>query len=61
VLEHLGHPGTVSFRVGVGPQTSDADVDALLEALPALVRELRDVEAAAGAAMARYGTDQAVS
>jgi len=56
VLEHLGYPGTTSFRIGVGRETSDADVDRLLEALPTLVRELRQVGSVAEAAMARYGT-----
>jgi cysteine desulfurase len=56
ILEHMGHPGTTSFRVGIGPETTDADVDRLLETLPSLVRELREVGTAAEAAMARYGT-----
>lgn len=56
ILEHLGYPGTASFRIGVGRETSDADVDRLLEALPTLVRELRQVGSVAEAAMARYGT-----
>jgi cysteine desulfurase len=57
VLEHLGHPGTASFRIGVGRQTTDADVDRLLEMLPSLVRELREVGSVAEAAMARHGTE----
>jgi cysteine desulfurase len=56
ILEHLGHPGTTSFRIGIGPETTDEDVDRLLETLPSLVRELREVGTAAEAAMARYGT-----
>jgi cysteine desulfurase len=59
ILEHLGYPGTTSFRVGVGPETTDEDVDRLLETLPSLVRELREVGTAAEAAMARYGTGAA--
>ncbi len=55
VLEHLGHPGTASFRIGVGPETTDADVDRLLEMLPPLVHELREVGSVAEAAMARHG------
>jgi cysteine desulfurase len=55
VLEHLGYAGTASFRIGVGSETTDADVDRLLEVLPALVRELREVGSAAEAAMSRYG------
>jgi cysteine desulfurase len=57
VLEHLGYPGTTSFRVGVGPETTDADVDRLLAMLPSLVRELREIDTASEAAMAPYGTD----
>jgi cysteine desulfurase len=55
VLEHMGHPGTPAFRIGVGPQTRDADADRLLETLPSLVRELRRVGSVAEAAMARHG------
>ena len=54
VLEHMGVPGTPSFRIGIGPETTDADVDRLLEVLPGLVAELREVGSAAEAAMARY-------
>lgn len=43
VLERIGYPGRSSFRIGLGPTTSDADVDALLDALPGLVGELRAV------------------
>lgn len=56
VLEHMGYPSTPAFRIGVGPETRDADVDRLLETLPSLVRELRRVGTAAEAAMARHGT-----
>jgi cysteine desulfurase len=54
VLEHMGVPGTASFRIGVGAETSEGDVDRLLDALPALVAELREVGSAAEAAMARF-------
>jgi cysteine desulfurase len=57
VLEHLGHPGTPSFRIGIGAETTDADLDRLLDVLPALVRELRKVGAVAETAMARYGSE----
>jgi cysteine desulfurase len=56
VLEHMGHPGTTSFRIGVGPETTDADVDRLLGTLPSLVGELQEVGSAAEAAMARHGS-----
>jgi len=55
VLEHLGAPGTTSFRIGVGAETTDEDVERLLATLPALVAELREVNTAAESAMARYG------
>lgn len=55
VLEHMGSPGTTSFRVGVGPATSEDDVDALVATLAELVRGLRTINAAATHAMARFG------
>jgi cysteine desulfurase len=54
VLEHMGVPDRPSFRIGVGPETTDADVDRLLQTLPELVSELRRVGSVAEAAMARY-------
>jgi cysteine desulfurase len=54
VLEHMGVPGTPSFRIGIGSETTDEDVDRLLEVLPGLVAELREVGSAAEAAMARF-------
>jgi cysteine desulfurase len=54
VLEHMGVPRTASFRVGVGPETTDAEVDRLLDTLPTLVRDLRRVGSAADAAMSRF-------
>jgi cysteine desulfurase len=54
VLEHMGMPGRVSFRVGIGRQTTEDEIDGLLAALPALVEELRQVEAVSEAAMARF-------
>jgi cysteine desulfurase len=54
VLEQLGVSGVASFRVGVGPETTDADVDRLLETLPVLVRELRAVGAIAAEEMERF-------
>jgi cysteine desulfurase len=56
VLEHLGFPGTPSFRIGIGAETTDDDVDRLLATLPRLVAELRDVRSSAEAAMERFGT-----
>jgi cysteine desulfurase len=57
VLEQMGVPSTVSFRIGVGPDTTDDDADRLLATLPGLVSELRRVRSAADAAMARFRAD----
>lgn len=54
VLEHMGVGSTVSFRIGVGPDTSEDDAERLLATLPSLVSELRQVRSAADAAMARF-------
>jgi cysteine desulfurase len=54
VLEHIGHPGVSGFRVGLGPSSTDADVDALLDTLPSLVGELREVAASAESALTRF-------
>jgi cysteine desulfurase len=54
VLEHMGVASTVSFRIGVGPDTSENDAERLLATLPSLVSELRQVRSAADAAMARF-------
>ncbi len=53
VLEQLGAPRTCGFRIGSGPWTTEQDVAALLETLPPLVEELRTVERASEAALAR--------
>jgi len=54
VLEQMGVPGTPSFRVGVGRDTTEGAVDRFLETLPGLVDELRRVETATEAAMAKF-------
>jgi cysteine desulfurase len=54
VLERIGVPNTPGFRVGVGPSTTEADVDALLDTLPDLVAELVRVEERSTAALARF-------
>jgi cysteine desulfurase len=53
VLEHIGYPGLSSFRIGLGPASSEADAEALLGVLPDLVRELREVSALSEEALAR--------
>jgi cysteine desulfurase len=57
VLEKMGVPATVSFRIGVGPDTTEDDASRLLATLPDLVSELRQVRSAADAAMARFRSD----
>jgi cysteine desulfurase len=54
VLQQMGVPGRVSFRIGTGRRTSEADVGRFLEVLPSLTDRLRRVESASDAAMARY-------
>jgi cysteine desulfurase len=54
VLEHMGVASTASFRIGVGPDTTQDDAERLLATLPGLVSELREVRSAADAAMARF-------
>lgn len=54
VLEHMGVASTASFRIGVGPDTTEDDAERLLATLPSLVSDLREVRAAGEAAMARF-------
>ena len=54
VLEHMGVTSTASFRIGVGPDTTEDDAERLLATLPSLVSDLREVRAAGDAAMARF-------
>lgn len=54
VLEHIGHPGVSSFRVGLGPNSTEAEVDALLDVLPGLVEELREVASLSEVALTRF-------
>jgi cysteine desulfurase len=54
VLAQIGVPNTGGFRIGLGHATTAADVDLLLETLPALVRELREVERTSAEALGRF-------
>jgi cysteine desulfurase len=54
VLEHMGSAAATSFRIGVGPETTEDDADRLLATLPGLVTELREVAASAELAMNRF-------
>jgi cysteine desulfurase len=54
VLEHMGSAAATSFRIGVGPETTEDDADRLLATLPGLVTELREVAVSAELAMNRF-------
>ena len=58
VLEAMGVPGTPSFPIGVGHDTTEASIDRFLQLLPELVSELQDVEAASSEALARFQTPE---
>jgi cysteine sulfinate desulfinase/cysteine desulfurase-like protein len=53
VLAQLGVAAS-SFRVGLGPDTTDDDVEAFCRDLPEIVRELREIEASSREALARF-------
>jgi cysteine desulfurase len=53
VLEHIGFPGASGFRIGLGRDSSAADVEALLAVLPGLVGELREIAALSDDSLAR--------
>jgi cysteine sulfinate desulfinase/cysteine desulfurase-like protein len=53
----MGVPGRASFRVGVGRDTTEDDIERFLRGLPDLVGRLRRVDSASEAAMARYLPD----
>jgi cysteine desulfurase len=54
VLEQIGFPKTSGFRVSLGPSTDAGDIDRLLEILPEVVSELREVETLSADALARF-------
>lgn len=59
VLEQIGFPNTSGFRVSLGPTTTEADIDALLDVLPGVVEELREVESISSEALARFRAPEA--
>jgi cysteine desulfurase len=59
VLEQIGFPNTSGFRVSLGPTSTEADIDTLLEILPGVVDELREVESISAEALARFRTPEA--
>jgi cysteine desulfurase len=54
VLERIGLPGVGGFRIGLGPTTTQDDIDRFLATLPGLVEELRHVERRSAEALARF-------
>lgn len=54
VLERIGFPNTSGFRLSLGPATDAAEVDRLLEVLPELVAELREVETRSAEVLTRF-------
>jgi cysteine desulfurase len=58
VLERIGVPNTGGFRIGLGDATTESDVDLLIESLPGVVRELREVERASTEALGRFRPPQ---
>jgi cysteine desulfurase len=53
VLENVGAPNTSGFRLGVGADTTDADVGRFLDVLPGIVGDLQWVERASAEALGR--------
>jgi len=54
VLERIGFPNTSGLRVSLGPDTDASEVDRLLDVLPEIVAELRDVEARSAHVLSRF-------
>ena len=54
VLEQIGFTGAGGFRVGLGPTTTDEDVERFLATLPGLIEDLRHVEHRSAEALARF-------
>lgn len=56
VLERIGHRGVSGFRIGLGPTTTDAEVQALLDVLPGVAEELREISRRSEDALTRFRT-----
>jgi cysteine desulfurase len=54
VLDRIGFPNTSGFRLSLGPGTDAAEVDRLLDLLPEVVAELREVEARSAQVLTRF-------
>jgi cysteine desulfurase len=54
VLEQLGHPNTSGFRIGLGPSSTEDDVERLLAELPEVVSELCEIQSISTEALARF-------
>jgi cysteine desulfurase len=54
VLEQIGRPATSGFRVGLGPGTTQAQIDDFLAVLPDVAEQLRRVERASAEALLRF-------
>ncbi len=54
VLEQMGHPNTPGFRIGIGRETTEEDIERFLDELPELVGDLRKVEGVSIDAITRF-------
>jgi cysteine desulfurase len=54
VLEQIGHPQTMGFRVSLGDDVDRSALDAFVEVLASTVRELQRMETASAEALARF-------
>jgi cysteine desulfurase len=54
VLQRIGLPNRSAFRVGLGPASTQDDLDALMDVLPGLVEELCEVDRTSTEALARF-------
>jgi cysteine desulfurase len=54
VLEQIGSPQTTGFRVSLGNGATRGDIDAFVDVLAETVHELRRMEVASAAALARF-------